>query len=214
MSLFAQLPTVVSYYTKNTPYEKEVLNLIASCEEFGIDYLIEGVEDGGSWEKNCALKPHFLQEKFRQLGKPVLWVDADAVFLRPMEFEEFMFCDLAVFFDEKQTDPRFKVRAGTLYVNGNQKGLEALELWRCQSEKIRRFEERDLPFQDQVGLYFSVLANPGIRIGNLPLKYCKVFDEDSGKIDPSEVVIEHRQASRRFHTKKDDMWEPVNRSLR
>jgi hypothetical protein len=184
-----------------------VENLIASCKKFGIEHHIEGVDNLGSWEKNCALKPYFLKEKLSQIGAPLLWVDADAVFLRPLEFEEFMFCDLAVFFDESKTDPRFKVRSGTLYVNGNEKGAEALDLWCSHSERIRKLEDRDLPFQDQVGLYFSVLANPGIRIGTLPLKYCTVFDEDLGETPSSEIVIEHRQASRRFHTKKEDAFE-------
>ena len=48
------IPTVVSYYTKNTPYEDEIKHLIASCEKFGIPYEIDGIPNLGSWEKNCC----------------------------------------------------------------------------------------------------------------------------------------------------------------
>jgi hypothetical protein len=98
------VPIVVSYYTKNTVYEQEAQNLICSCEQFGIDHLVEAVEDLGSWEKNCAFKPYFLQQKMKELQRPLLWVDADAMFLQKMKQEPFMEADLAAFCDEKRWD--------------------------------------------------------------------------------------------------------------
>lgn len=202
-NLFAQLPIVVSYYTKNTPYEKEVEGLIDSCKQFGIEYWIEGIESKGSWEENCAVKPHFIREKFTQLQRPVLWVDADAVFLRPMQFEEFMFADLAFLRDEKHTDPRFCINSATVYINATEKGLEALNLWCAYSEKIWQLEQKCLPFQDQVSLYFMTFSHPYLSAAKLPIQYCKIFDLILEGIDPQEIVIEQRQASRRLHTRKD-----------
>lgn len=201
MSVFAQLPLVVSYYTKNTPYEQEVQGLIKSCEQFGIEYSIDAIENLGSWEENCAFKPFFLKKKLEDLQRPILWVDADAVFLRPMEFEEFMFADLSLLKDSG-TDPRFCVRSGTVFINATEKGLEALQIWCSYSEKIQAVEKKVLPFQDQVSLYFTLLCKPAISISLLPLKYCAIFDEKLESLSAQEVVIEQRQASRRFHTKK------------
>lgn len=201
MSVFAQLPLVVSYYTKNTPYEQEVQGLIDSCNKFGIEYSIDAVESLGSWEENCALKPFFLKKKLENVQRPILWVDADAVFLRPMEFEEFMFADLSLLKDNG-TDPRFCVRSGTVYINSTEKGLNALEIWCSYSQQIQSLEQKALPFQDQVSLYFTLLSKPAISISLLPLKYCAIFDESLDALTPEEVVIEQRQASRRFHKKK------------
>jgi hypothetical protein len=202
MSIFAQLPLIVSYYTKNTPYEQEVQTLIKSCDQFGIEYSIDAIESFGSWEENCAFKPFFLRKKLETLQRPILWVDADAVFLRPMEFEEFMFADLSLLKDSG-TDPRFSVRSGTVYINSTEKGLEALKLWCSYSEKIWEMEKKVLPFQDQASLYFTLLSKPPISISLLPLKYCAIFDEELKDLAKEEVVIEQRQASRRFHSKKE-----------
>lgn len=204
-NLFAQTPVIVSYYTKNTPYEKEVEGLINSCKEFGIEYCIEGIASKGSWEANCAMKPNFIREKFKELQRPLLWVDADAVFLQPIKFEEFMFADLSFLQYENHKDPRFSVNAATVYINATDRGLEALNLWCEYSEKIWQLEKKCLPFQDQVSLYFMTFSHPHLSIAKLPVQYCKIFDQNLAGIDPKEIVIEQRQASRRFHKKKIDL---------
>lgn len=201
-SLFAELPIVVSYYTKNTPYEEEVQGLIESCHTFGIEYCIEGIEDRGNWEENCAIKPYFIKEKLLELKRPLLWVDADAVFLQKMQFEEFMFFDLSIFKEEKK-DPRFCVRSGTVYINATEKGIQAAESWCNFSEKVQKLDQKTQSFQDQVSLYFTFLSTPSSSFANLPLAYCSIFDEKKEELPSDQVVIEHRQASRRFHTKKE-----------
>ena len=60
-------PLVISFYTKNTPYEAEVQNLIDSCRRFDLPHQIEGVESFGSWEMNCAFKPYFILKQLKQL---------------------------------------------------------------------------------------------------------------------------------------------------
>ena len=47
---------VVSFYTENTIYEKEVEDLRTSCEILGIEHFIQPRKDLGCWEKNCAQK--------------------------------------------------------------------------------------------------------------------------------------------------------------
>ena len=93
-------PCVISFYTVGTLYQLEVQNLIASCEEFGIEHRIEGIESKGSWELNCAYKPFFILEKLEELGRPVLWVDADGVFIREPEVLKAFEADLATRIEE------------------------------------------------------------------------------------------------------------------
>jgi len=193
---FAEVPLVISYYTLGTPYEEEVKNLLDSCREWGIEHHVKGVKDLGSWEQNCAYKPRFILEQMQKWQRPLLWVDADAVFLQPLAFEEFMFADIALMWETGKTDPRFCVRAGTIFVRPT--GEHILSLWKHYAEEIEQREGRALAFQDQASLYFAVLASKQARIAALPLTYCALFDERQ-----EGVVIKHYQASRRFCKKKD-----------
>jgi hypothetical protein len=198
MSFFSQLPLVVSYYTKGTPYEEEVKNLISSCERFGIECHVEGVEDLGSWEENCALKPYFIRDVMNKEKRPLLWVDADAVFLKPMVFEEFMFSDLSLLKYEEDTDIRFCVAAGTVFINATEGGRQALDLWCHYADQIRQMEGKAPAFMDQVSLYLVFLSKPPISLALLPVRYCKIFDRPIEGLSSQDVVVEHRQASRRF----------------
>ena len=197
---FSQVPLVVSFYTKGTPYEEEVKSLEESCKQFGIEYHIEGVETRGSWEENCAYKPYFMREMMQKFSRPLLWVDADAVFLKPLLFEEWMFADLSlVKSKKKEKDIRFQIASGTIYVNATEGGIKSLESW-CQfADKIREGEGKAPRFMDQASLSLVLLSNPPIKIDQLPWAYCKIFDKEEG-LDCGDIVIEQRQASRRFKT--------------
>ncbi len=198
MSLFfAQMPLVVSYYTKGTPYEEEVLHLEESCRKFGLEVYVEGLENRGSWEENCAIKPYFMKKMMEKHNRPLLWVDSDAVFLKPMTFEEFMFSDLSVFTYPENTEIHFRLGAGTIYVNATDGGRESLDLWCQQSDRIRESLSEMPAFADQISLHLVLLNKPTFSIGSLPISYSKIFDRQADLLE-EEIVIEHRQASRRF----------------
>ncbi|HAB98582.1 MAG TPA: hypothetical protein DCE71_02020, partial [Parachlamydiales bacterium] len=55
-------PLIISFYTQNTIYEKEVEDLEASCQSLELAYYIEGRKDLGTWEENCCQKPLFILE--------------------------------------------------------------------------------------------------------------------------------------------------------
>src|SRR5690348_12544495 len=78
-------PLVVSFYTKDTYYQWEVQNLIASCEKFKVEHYVEGIPSFGSWELNCAYKPFFIHQMLQKFKRPLFWLDADAVFVRKPE---------------------------------------------------------------------------------------------------------------------------------
>jgi len=194
-----ETPLVISFYTLQTPYELEVKKLKDSCEKYGIEAEIVGVESAGSWEKNCALKPLFILEKLRQLSRPVLWVDSDAVFKQRPDFNEFEGCDLSVRMNEfLPKGHASRISSGTIFVRNNAAGAAILEQWCQETEKVLQHKERTMEFWDQTTLRDVLDRNTAVRFFPLPLKYAKIFDFDDLFISEKEVVIEHYQASRRY----------------
>jgi hypothetical protein len=204
-------PVVVSFYTLDTPYQQEVLSLMQSCEKLGIEARIEGKKSHGCWELNCAHKPEFILQKLDQLQRPLLWVDADAIFLKKPQWKDFTDCDLSVRIEEDLCgDHSSKVLSGTLFVNYTEEGLSLIRSWsnECQmqllyaKQVIDIFDFKPVPggyFWDQIALREVLSKQQGAKVRSLPVKYCTIFDLDEDELyDRRETIIEHHQASRRF----------------
>lgn len=189
-------PIVISFYTLGTPYEEEVKNLVDSCLKFEIETDIVGIENLGSWEKNCAMKPPFILQKLQEHNRPVFWVDADAVFRHEPDFTEFNGYDISVRLNEfLPLDHPSRIVSNAVYVDTT--GLPVIEKWRRLTEQGMNEPGRILEFWDQMALR-DALQQSSIRFYPMPLKYSKIFDFDDLFISESEVVIEHFQASRRL----------------
>lgn len=159
----------------------------------GIPIEIEPLESKGSWEKNVAMKPAFILEKLRQNTCPILWVDADAVFLKKPDFSSFLQADLAVRFMEIfQEQPEHAINAATIFINQTAQARQLVEAW------VKKCEALSVPFADQISLYQVLKENTEAKILPLPISYCKIYDIDSFFINDDQVVIEQRQASRRY----------------
>jgi hypothetical protein len=194
-----QQPIVISFYTVKTPYEEEVKKLIESCITFGIDADIEGITSVGSWEKNCALKSSFIRQQLDKWNRPVLWVDADAAFLRKPDFADFADVDFAVRVNEflpKTHESR--VVSNTIFVRNNALAISALEKWNELSMNECHRADRAMEFWDQTALRDALEQFPALKFMPMPLKFAKIFDFDDLFISEKEIVIEHYQASRRF----------------
>ncbi|MCT7375313.1 hypothetical protein [Chelativorans salis] len=87
-------PLIVSYYTPD--YEPYARQLRRSVEKLGLRARIEARPSTGEWVQNCARKALFIQEMRREVGEPVLWLDADAVLRRPLYELDGCAADLAV----------------------------------------------------------------------------------------------------------------------
>ncbi len=191
-----EFPVIISFYTKGTPYEQEVKKLIASCKKFGLETAIEGVESFGNWEINCAYKPFFILKKLEELQKPVLWVDADAVFIQKPTWQEAFAADFSVHLEpELPRDHPSKVRSGTIFVREGGKLLLKQWIQHCHSQLSD--PKREGEFWDQTALR-DAIASTVVQVAPLPLSYVKIFDHPIDLITVAEPVIEHYQASRRF----------------
>lgn len=191
-------PVILSFYTKNTLYEEEVCKLITSCEKFGLQTVIRGIESFGSWELNCAYKPFYICEVIEQLDQPVLWVDADGCFLKKPLWEKAFDADVSArFHDELNWDHPSKVISSTVFVNATHQGKALLRLWMDETEKQLLDPGRNIEFWDQIALRNVLQTWEGL-FEPMPLIYTKIFDHPMDCLLVADPVIEHYQASRRF----------------
>lgn len=189
-------PIVISFYTLASPYQLEALNLLSSCNQFSLDCHLEGIESRGSWEDNCAYKPFFILEKLKQFKRPLFWMDADAVFIRTPSFAQFQKADLAVRLMERFVhDIRFYLCTASMFWNYTPKAIELLEKW-CARCQVILDQGRPAAFLEQVFLLELIREEKGLNLYSLPAGYCKIFDLDH--VQEEEIVVEQRQASRRF----------------
>ena len=178
-------PTIISFFTKDTIYEKEVQELIESCKNLHLDYIIEGIEDLGSWQKNCCQKPLFIQKCLQKTKRPLLWVDADGIILKT-PFLPLTDGDVSFYFNHWEER---RARAGTIFALPSLEAIHFFGLWhrKCQ-------EMQDYPSGDQHFLPEALAEATSLRVGQLPLSYVHVFDRD--QIPISDTYILHTQASR------------------
>lgn len=173
---------VVSGYTINTPYEKEVETLKKTLKKFRIstDHIVS-YENKGSWEKNCQEKAKIIKQKLKELKKPIVWLDADS--------ELFAYPNL---FNDIKEEVAFNsynlgLNGCVLYFKPTEKVFELIEKWIEKNNKNpKEF------FGDQTHLK-EVIKENNISYYELPNSYCKIDFFPSDK-----KIIGQNQASRRF----------------
>ncbi|HUD01609.1 MAG TPA: putative nucleotide-diphospho-sugar transferase [Rhabdochlamydiaceae bacterium] len=192
-------PLVISFYTKDTPYQLDAHHLTASCQKFGIEHHIEGINSYGSWELNCAFKPFFIAEKLMAFKRPVLWVDVDAVFVQKPKSLKVFEKDFAVYSQaDLSYDHPSKVRSGTVFINHTERGFHFLKTWAQECQTLLIDPARTEEFWDQIALR-NVYLSQKKNLGRLPLSYIKILGHPVDVKCPNPVII-HCQASR--HAKK------------
>ena len=195
---FVGQPLIISFYTRKTPYEQEVKNLLMSCENFGLETAIEGIDSLGSWKNNVAVKPFYIRAALEKHKRPLIWIDADGVFLKKPDFTPFLSYDFSVrFMPLFEGDRRLALNAATLFVNNTLQGKKLVETWCERAEEVVK-KEGTIDFLDQIALFDILAMDREAKVLPLPVAYCKIYDLDCFFIDDDEVIIEQRQASRRL----------------
>jgi hypothetical protein len=193
-------PLIISFYTKQTLYQLEIQNLLESCAKWGLPIEIEGIESLGSWELNCAYKPFFIYRKLQELKRPLLWVDADAIFLKKPEPIEVFKADFSVRINESLAeDHPSKVISSTIFANYTQGCQALLRAWVKRSHHLLMQEGRREEFWDQIALRDAIFEESHTaHVLPMPLSYTKISDHPVDCKLVLDPVIEHYQASRRF----------------
>lgn len=195
-----EFPTVVSFYTKNTPYESEVTRLVNSCKNYDISFEIEGVDSFGSWELNCAFKPFFILKKLAELKKPLLWIDADGAFVGMPRWVEAFNGDFSVrVHPDLPNDHPSKVISSTIFVRPSEAGIGLVRLWAkiCEKQLLDPNEMEE--FWDQIALRDALFSSNNKAIVHpMPVAFAKIYDHPHDLLEVANPIIEHYQASRRF----------------
>ena len=172
-------PIVISYYTKNTGYEKEIAGLINGLRRFNLEYDIEAIDNLGGWQKNTHYKARFIKAMLKKHRRPILFLDSDAIIHRyPFLFND-LDADMACHFKQGS-----ELLTGTIYFANSKKAMKLIDLWiGINNRRPRIWEQRNI--QDVIGEWDG-------KIEKLPPAYCKIFDT----MNVEKPVIEHYQASR------------------
>ena len=181
---------IISFYTRDTPYELEAQRLITSLKRFNLPFHVEEVENKGSWVKNCNFKAEFCKNMLKSSEVPIVWLDCDAeVCSYPHLFNDLSNYDLAVATSHKPSNPG-EILSGTLFFNKTDGAELVLDCWvrECGCNE-GRWDQKNLQ---------KVLTDcqNQIKVFDLPPNYAKIFDNRSTLAE--EAVIIHWQASRRY----------------
>ena len=185
-------PRVISFYTVNTPYEKEAEKFVLSCERCGVSHHVEGVRLDASWHENTLYKPFFIAEKLDQFNEPLLWVDVDARFKQKPFFSFSNAWDIAIYTCPYQPkgDWRYN-RTSSFLIHHSAQGRRLVNLW-CERSKAPWIKHGD-----QEAMVEVLQEHSGFKLEPLPLGYVYIEDVDA-KMCPVDLILQHYQASRYF----------------
>jgi hypothetical protein len=190
-------PLIVSFYTKDTLYEKEAGDLIASLKKLDLEHEVVAAPNKGSWSANCCYKPEFLLEKLEEHKRPLIWTDADSVFMQRPTLLEDCHADVALRInDHVPVEDKAKMLTATFFINNTASAKKLLQLWKRECERLLARKGNELVF-DQVALKKVVLHYPTIvEIKRLPRNYLLIVDTpEDKKVPQEEAVVVHYQAS-------------------
>lgn len=187
-------PLVVAYYTRNTGYEEEVRRLRHSLLRFSLKSDIRVIDSLGSWQKNTQYKARFLLQMLKEHpGEPLLYVDADAEFVRAPALFRTITAACGVHWRDKGNKVK-ELLSGTIYLNGGPESHRLVEDWITENDQNPDvWDQRTLQ-----GVLIREKALDGAHIPyrheDIPAEYCAIFDT----MHVEKPVILHHQASRRL----------------
>lgn len=187
----------VSFYTPD--YADRAANLIQSLKAFDLDFEVSARPDTGRWVENCAMKPRFIFEMMeRYPGRPIVWTDADSVLRTdPLMFESQLRNSLWPTYDAAVCEYQWRnggkeTLSGTLYFAPNAGAKHLVDMW-CALQTV------DVNIMDQRVLERAVrhARTDGVRVADLPVEYCFIYDFHRQEWPDKKPVFEHFQHSRK-----------------
>jgi predicted ABC-type ATPase len=189
---------IVSFYTKNTGYQKEVEKLQHSVKKNGHSIYTEGIESLGSWDLNTKHKPYLILNAMKKYPKEdyFLFLDADAIVNKKIPMEDIS-GDIAVCHKAIESKKQKGwLLSGTVFIKNNEKMKRIMNEW----IKINKKQPKTY---DQATLYIVLKNNfEELDIQRLPLRYCKINGSKCGTHQRiKDPIISHNQASRKLKGK-------------
>ena len=179
--------SVVSFYTRNTPYEELVPIFKQFCLNAGISPYVREYENQGSWVLNCGLKPQFIMDCLNEFNTNILYVDIDAEIKRVVE-EELEIGDHSIGCHYYRNGT--ELLSGTLFFRNNEISRRILSLWIEEQEaSTNTWDQKTLQ---------KVLRDNPVKIKDIGQRYVHIFDSRVSCPDPRII---HNQASRKLRRK-------------
>lgn len=179
-------PVVVSFFTRDTAYEREAREMEATARAFGLFTDVRGVPNLGDWTRNCGMKPAYIRDRMQDYpGRPIVWLDADARVRQLPDLFATLDCDFAAHWRYGS-----ELLSGTLYFGPTEAARTLAAAWAEQ-------QMRTPDVWDQKVLQRVIESGiPPVRLDALPASYVAIFD--ARMCGEDEWVISHHQASRQL----------------
>lgn len=192
---------IVTGYTPGGLYEQAAMDLVRSIARFA-GPVVEDVEairleETGSWTANCAQKAAVVRDALIELGGKdgredcvLLWIDADAEVLGPLDELAMIEAEFAIRYREGRITASYgPFMSGTVMMRPTRRSKNLARLW--ANEAYMRPSELDQILLHEA--WEGMEARPSTAY--LPDRYCVKFDE---RLPEGEVpMIVHSMASRK-----------------
>ena len=182
-------PVFVSYYTARSGYKAFADDLEKTMKKVGVEFTIQSIRSRGDWGKNCRIKPEFLKKMRKRFpGRPLVWVDSDAIFNNYPGYFDTVDCDVAAYHREGEG-----FIASLVYVADTPEANKFLDRWErlCNDP-----DAKDGGLGDQRLLQQVLAKSKKLKIGKLPHDYC--FIVGLRNVEEENPINEQRQASRKL----------------
>ncbi|MBU5615884.1 hypothetical protein KPY62_01950 [Psychrobacter sp. TAE2020] len=177
---------VCCFYTDS--YLNHALALKQSLDDFGLNYYFKQVDDAGYWEANTRIKPHFILQCLQQFpNKNILYLDADALVKKPLDYFNHITTDVAFYKTKGMPGMSHDYLASTMYFSNTLNTIRLVEQWIEEQVDGKRTQVD----QDSLDTAMEKLADT-LSVEPLNPGYIKIFDKDYD----GEIYIEQFQASR------------------
>jgi hypothetical protein len=194
-------PLFVAYFTQDTPYEAEADKLRTTLERFKLRHEIHAVPNLGSWQKNTQYKSRFVRDMLGGHNGPIVYVDVDALILKPPTLLNELVGDLgaARFMDQE-------LLSGTVWFANTPICRTVVDRWLVNCEKypetcppgvLRHYPDGEAAW-DQRLLDLSLCQTPEARFVQLPQEYTYIEDLSRERYPHLQPVILHTRGRYRL----------------
>ena len=191
-------PLVIAYYTVGTPYEGEAEVLKASLETVGYSYDIRGVPHQGSWQRNTQLKANFVQHMLQSYpGKPLLYLDVDAVMVQPPVILDGLEADLAAVHFARKAE----LLSGTVWFGNTVQCNRIVQKWIHLNQQYPERLPSGKEAWDQRTLAMAIKRVSGAKFVELPQEYTWIVELTQRFAPGLNPVIMHTRGAKRFKRK-------------
>lgn len=189
---------VISYYSPR--YATYANQLRESCRRWNIDSEIVPVKEFRSWWHGVTAKPKFIAHQLELFSAydGVLWVDADAYFVRPAPFGDIK-GDVAACRFQWSPGHRLEILTGSIFFANNSRVKALLVDWERETAK---HTASDTPEQDSLIPLLKAWKHT-VVFEPLSNEWAWIDDERFESQFPQGIpIIKHQQASRKIRAEE------------